>query len=94
MVERGDKNSKFFYAKASNRRRRNIIVALKDDDGVWREGSRLDDLIVNYFRSMFLASGERGPMEFLSNIGSKISEQMHEELSRDYLMAEIEVALK
>lgn len=32
----------FFYTKASNRRRRNRINSLKNDEGEWIEGNRLD----------------------------------------------------
>ena len=33
----GDRNTSFFHQKASNRRQRNIIHGLTDDNGTWNE---------------------------------------------------------
>lgn len=93
-MNEGDKNSRFFHTKASNRRRRNRITMLQNEEEEWLEGPRLDGVIVDYFQALFLASGELGPMEFLSKLGTKITGQMHEELSRDYTVVEIKLALK
>lgn len=94
MAEREGKNSRFFHAKASNRRCRNPITTLKNDESEWLEGLQLDDLIVDYFKSIFSASEERDPMDFMSNIEKRVNEYMNEEFSRDYSMAEIQVVLK
>lgn len=58
-LKEGDKNFKFFHAKASYRRRHNGITFLQNDDGIWLEDAQLDDHIGNYFNSLFLASEER-----------------------------------
>lgn len=43
---------------------------------------------------MFLASEERGPMEFLETPGGGVSDPMKVDLSQDYTFEEIESALK
>ena len=41
-LKEGDRNTSFFHTKASNRKQRNWIQGLEDDNGVWQEG--LDDI--------------------------------------------------
>ncbi|KAK9178687.1 hypothetical protein WN943_027880 [Citrus x changshan-huyou] len=36
-LREGDKNTKFFHSKASARKRKNIIVGLEDEQGIWNE---------------------------------------------------------
>ncbi|XP_062112653.1 uncharacterized protein LOC133823820 [Humulus lupulus] len=53
-LKEGDNNSKFFHASARTRQRRNQICSLRNDRGVvvgWEDG--LQDLIVNYFQTLF-----------------------------------------
>ncbi|XP_062089159.1 uncharacterized protein LOC133795722 [Humulus lupulus] len=56
-LQAGDLNTKFFHASANKRRRRNQVVALKDDDGVLRDwDSGLDRVMVDYFKQLFSTS--------------------------------------
>lgn len=43
------RNSRFFYVKASDRRRKNRLNALKNKNGVWVEKEELDTHIIFYF---------------------------------------------
>lgn len=50
----GDKNTKFFHHKASQRKTRNYISKLQDDKGEWRAGEELEGVIVpSFFRYIF-----------------------------------------
>ncbi|XP_060960728.1 uncharacterized protein LOC133031275 [Cannabis sativa] len=54
----GDKNSKYFHATASARKRSNEIVQLQDSAGNWKNwSSGLDHVIVDYFSSLYNAEG-------------------------------------
>ncbi|PON56456.1 hypothetical protein PanWU01x14_181490 [Parasponia andersonii] len=44
MVENGDRNTAYFHKKASNRREKNRILGLRNDDGVWKKEK--DDMIM------------------------------------------------
>ncbi|GAV76860.1 hypothetical protein CFOL_v3_20333, partial [Cephalotus follicularis] len=48
-LREGDKNTKFFHSKASQRRTRNFIRGIKDVSGIWRENEknihRVTDLV-------------------------------------------------
>ncbi|KAM6543985.1 hypothetical protein CsatB_008432 [Cannabis sativa] len=50
----GDKNSKYFHATASSRKRNNQIVQLQDSNGVWKGwDSGLDQVIIDYFSVLY-----------------------------------------
>ncbi|KAF4388506.1 hypothetical protein F8388_012483, partial [Cannabis sativa] len=56
-LREGDRNSKYFHAKATSRRRSNVIHKLKNSDGEWvgwEDG--LPTVIVNYFQHLFMHS--------------------------------------
>ncbi|KAM6550953.1 hypothetical protein CsatB_000761 [Cannabis sativa] len=54
LNEQWDKNSKYFHATASSRKRNNQIVQLQDSDGVWRGwNSGLDQVIIDYFSVLY-----------------------------------------
>ena len=58
-IKFGDKNSKYFHNIANNRRRRNRVLSLKNDEGDWVEHQNvLKDMGVNYFQSIFVAGLE------------------------------------
>ncbi|OMP11560.1 reverse transcriptase [Corchorus capsularis] len=53
----GDCNSRFFHSIASTRKRRNFIVAIRDEDGAWQSNrGSADKLILDYFDGIFISS--------------------------------------
>ncbi|KAM6600853.1 hypothetical protein CsatA_020462 [Cannabis sativa] len=56
-LQEGDKNSKFFHATASSRRRMNAIDKLQCEDGSWVDWeSGLSDVMCSYFQNLFTSS--------------------------------------
>ncbi|CAK8578884.1 unnamed protein product [Lathyrus sativus] len=50
----GDRNTKYYHFKTINRRRRNRITVLKDDNGVWIEDNeQLKELVNSFYRKLF-----------------------------------------
>ncbi|KAK9750883.1 hypothetical protein RND81_02G228300 [Saponaria officinalis] len=53
----GDKNTKFFHRKAGQRRQKNQITKIVDEEGRIHEGTRdIKDVAVKYFEGMFATS--------------------------------------
>ena len=53
----GDKNTKYFYQRASQRRRKNTINGLYDTNGVWCiETKGIANIAEDYYRNLFTAS--------------------------------------
>ena len=55
-LKHGDRNTKFFHSKASQRRRRNYIEGIKDANGVWvEEVEAVAKVASDYFMNIFNA---------------------------------------
>ncbi|KAH9715856.1 putative reverse transcriptase/RNA-dependent DNA polymerase [Citrus sinensis] len=53
-LREGDRNTKFFHAKASARKRKNKIMGLEDEDGLWKEeAEEVERLLCDYFANIF-----------------------------------------
>lgn len=90
----GDKNTAFFHAFASERKRRNTIRRLKRDDGSWVDNTdQLKEHISNYFFSLFSSAAGHNNEEILRAVQPRVSEQMNEILCSEYTEEEIKNAL-
>ena len=89
----GDKNSRFFHATTVQRRERNRIQRIKDDNGDWKEGQEeVPQVIVDYYQSLYTASETQNVDDCVQNILSRITKETNEDLSRPVLDEEIKKA--
>lgn len=66
---KGDKNTKFFHARASNRRKKNTILGLWNDEGRWCEDK--DSILATapaYFEKIYTTSSPYGIKEITNVI--------------------------
>lgn len=59
-LKEGDKNTRFFHSKASQKKRKNSIIHLKDYDGNWQEGDAdIFHIVKNDFHDLFTTSSPK-----------------------------------
>lgn len=56
-LQNRDRNTKFFHGKASDRRRRNLIEGILDQNNFWREDTQeIEHEVCRYFHELFTSS--------------------------------------
>ena len=89
-----DKNTKFFHAKATQRRNKNHIRGIQNADGQWVENlEEVAGVDSAYFDNLFQVGVGDQMEECLNAVQSKITDEMHEVLSSEYTAKEVKVAL-
>ncbi|KAK9990470.1 hypothetical protein SO802_025455 [Lithocarpus litseifolius] len=54
----GNRNTSFFHQKASNRKKRNLIEGMCDENGVWHtDDHTMEEIVLDYFSSIFQTNG-------------------------------------
>ncbi|XP_024164458.1 uncharacterized protein LOC112171517 [Rosa chinensis] len=95
-LKAGDRNIGFFHRKAANRKRKNAIHGLYDEQGVWSEDDDgVEHIVTSYFTKMFTAS----PVDMvamntiLEAIQPNVMPTMNAQLCSEYTKEEIRCAL-
>ena len=89
-----DRNTKFFHAKATQRRRRNYIKGIRNSHGQWVED--LEEVVrvaSTYFDNLFHAGVEDQMEECLNTVQCMVTDDMREFLSSEFIAEEVKVAL-
>ncbi|XP_024156414.1 uncharacterized protein LOC112164456 [Rosa chinensis] len=56
-LKEGDRNTSYFHRKTENRKRKNMLQGLFDEDGQWHDDdSGIAGVVADYFAKMFMAS--------------------------------------
>jgi hypothetical protein len=93
-LKEGDRNTKFFHACASQRKKANLITGLRDDHGVWKnEAGAISNLAVNYFQHLFVSSDPDCIREVVDQIDALVTPAMNDALLKDLSSEEIHSAL-
>ena len=89
-MREGDRNTKFFHAKASARRKKNLIVSLKEMDGtVIEQQSDIERVIIQHFSTLFQSSNPNAIEEVVGHIPRVVMEEMNDWLMRDFHPEEV-----
>ena len=90
----GDKNTKFFHSKASQRRRRNHIEGIRNVQNQWMDDMEdIAKVASDYFEDLFSARLCDQMDECLEAIPCKVNPNMQNILSNEFNVEEIKLAL-
>lgn len=93
-LQMGDRNSRFFHLTTLQRRQRNQIERLKDENGVWRcEPKDLGGIIKNHFQSLFNTPVVRNFDDIISLIDPVISAEINAALTKPVVREEVRAAV-
>jgi len=93
-LKNGDRNTKFYHAFASERRRRNRIKKLvRDGGGTVEDEQGIHNLITNFYKDLFCSCAGNRYNELLSQVEPKVAPLMNQILMKDFTDDEIKAAL-
>ncbi|MCI38226.1 hypothetical protein A2U01_0059454, partial [Trifolium medium] len=85
----GDKNTKFFHQKASQRRRKNKIEAIKDPTGNnHTDQEAIEKVFLSHFQQLFTNQDTNNIEETVQLVQNKLDQQMHDHLNQDFTAEE------
>ena len=94
-LREGDKNTKFFHAQASEKRKQNTISGLWNNNGVWcDEKESLVQVATSYFEAIYTTSNPSNIEESIAAIPIRVTVEMNIKLTKDFTGEEVVAALK
>ena len=89
-MEAGDKNTKFFHLRASQRRKRNRISKLRKPDGLFSENEEeMGAMATQFYRTLYASEGTMNMDRVLETVPAKVTTVMNEGLLAPFQRDEI-----
>ena len=89
----GDRNTKFFHQRASQRRRKNTIEGMNDNSGRWCTDTRaIAGIVEEYYKNLFTASNNLNMDDVLASMDRVVTREMVRNLVRPYTTEEVRTA--
>jgi hypothetical protein len=93
-LSHGDRNSAFFHNYAKARKKKNLIVKIKYDTGVWREGdAMIKPIIHDYFSQLFSSEVGATDPTLINRVKPRVTNEMNERLVAPFTEEEVKKAL-
>lgn len=90
----GDKNTKFFHQRASQRCSKNHIASFLDNNGLWSTSEEATARVAeNYFKDLFTSSNPRNMGPVLDVVDRVVTPKMNSTLLQPYTEEEVRQAL-
>lgn len=90
----GDKNTKYFQNRASHRKRKNTVRALRRDDGTkCMVNMEMREMAAVFYENLFKSEGSTGANTLMQNIAHLVTPEMNASLVSPISDEEIEAAL-
>ena len=92
-LKEGDRNIAYFHCRANQRNRRNLILGLEDDNGVWVEDETKMGGIEGYFKNIFSTSNPSKIDNILNGILHPVDVDVDPSVGGDFQAYEMKQAL-
>ena len=90
----GDKNTKYFHNRASQRRRKNHISEVFDTEERWcTSDEQIAHVAESYFQELFSTAHPQNIESVLESVQRKVTSHMNESLTRPYIAEEVRLTL-
>ena len=94
-LQAGDKNSRFFQIKASQRKKKNTIKGIQDRDGIYcSDATKISNIFIDYFHDIFTTSNPIRMQQTIEVVRNRITPANHEFLSQEFSDIEVFEAIK
>jgi hypothetical protein len=91
----GDRNTKFFHQKATQRRRKNKIEYIKDNqENTYTESEDIEQVFLNHFQDLFMSQATSHVAESTQLVCNRIDHDMYDQLNKDFTKDEVYQAIK
>ena len=90
----GDRNTKYFHHRASERGRKNTIVGLWNDEGAWCESKEsIVRTVTGYFENIYNSTHPPLVEEVTNLVLTKVIAEMNAALTQDFTVEEVRTTL-
>ena len=90
-AQNGDKNSKLFHIRVTQRKRKNLIQKIRDDTGTWTlDLESISQCLINYYQDLFTLANLQQHDVATNSINNFISEEMNAQLTAEFKVWEIQ----
>jgi len=90
----GDKNTRFFHLRASQRRKKNKIKRLKNFNGQFTEDDQeMGRITTSFYRNLYNSEGVSNMSEVLDTVPVKVTAAMNDQLIAPFEEREVKEAL-
>ncbi|TYH19505.1 hypothetical protein ES288_A05G357100v1 [Gossypium darwinii] len=94
-LREGDRNTRYFHAKATGRLKKNVIEKLKNAEGQWVTNSKdINKVAKEYFVKLFRSNGQNANIQEMGFIKDCVTRETNEWLCMDYTEKEVLQAIK
>jgi hypothetical protein len=94
-LKHGDKNTRFFHQKASQRRKKNRIEAITNSMGIVQTShDNIETTLISHFQGLFTSQTTTHIPETVDVVKNCITEHMYNYLQEDFTMDEVTNAIK
>ncbi|MCH87735.1 hypothetical protein A2U01_0008613, partial [Trifolium medium] len=94
-LKHGDKNTRFFHQKASQRKRKNKIEAITDrHGGIHTDHGDIEETLISHFKDLFTSQDTWHIPDTIEVVKNSITKDMYNHLNATFTREEVQTAIK